>query len=492
MTANITGNSSSIFSDMPQTAAARKEAEVRTSDSAGNSLVYPVDSVEISGEARELYNNSLSTEESVAVDKIKIVDEKKLAEMQERISAVLTRKRQISAQINEKLSGLGISTTMLKDLKFEIDKNGKIVAGGIDDVDLIKKIEDVLNTDKDVVVGLKKYQEEEAALSSKLRDETGLSLPEYTRELAVMAKAGDESEPSERLDSAFKSALFSSDPALIDMVKEIATFDGVNFSYEKHGVADPDAALHTLMNKAIAQIKDQFQKYNKNVADTAPTAELAMMRQLSLANANITINGDGSISIDGYFSADPEAGDASADGEEIVRTILNDLLADDTAAGQESVFRTATRKKLQNHDAEFDNSRAEMPKEIRLEINRGVANSYIFSPDAEFGIKEDIKSEAAQHLSSETNGKFQAEDFEVDESGRISFSENFAGRITAEAAEALKKFNEEILDLTYEKNDKDEQERKTLAASESAKTVAKFRRELAAYHPTLLSGGEES
>lgn len=444
------------------------------------------DSVEISDTARSLYAQSVEEKKNTEV-KAKQTSAEMAAKIKERLSGLATKKKSVTKRINELLEGANLKAG--GTMKIEIDRDGKIVVGGLKDVENAARIEEALNADPKLAGRIKAYKNLEKEVNADIYKETGTSLYAIRREkirfdMNEAEKAANNPEAGMLEYAASGHELFE-DPEITSLINDVVGMGSVDFSSENKGVANPQSALNDLMNEARANIQAQLDAYNKHLEESGVDPMLLDSMKASLADVKISIDAEGNVRVEGRFSKSDNSNDKA---RAIVNKVVYDMVHEDEDLGMESLFHTAARQLAVNHDKEFG-ERAGVGKEALMTIDKGVVDVKVSAPGAIDQVKNDIRELAAESLSREFGFTVDAANVEVDDKGKITVR-NLEGRVD----EAVLRRTVDNLNKTVANLAVDSRAERPEAVSDSmaarAEKIAKLVNELSTYAPEPKQPGE--
>ncbi len=384
--------------------------------------------------AGEKILQSLEGTESTTEDSPDLGDAFKQA--YEIIKKLKEEKQSLNEIIKKAAQGVGLSESEVKNLKIEVDSSGKIVVGGISDVKKAKELQSRLNEQSGLANRFKNYQDNEHTLHTIFEKNKigGINLASGAKGLDNIKEIAKSGQTPEDLGSLM-------DDPLAVAALDLYAISGPDFSYGSKGVADPSSALNKELDKAKKKIEEMFNNANMRAEQLASQVgnrnEFPASEKMSLSGATIKISADGSINIEGRFA---QSNSANSEAETLVRMALNDMMQNGED-GSESVFATASRQLLVNHDDKYGE---EAGTTVVMEIGSQTTKAYIVNPAKTLKMDSDIKSTAAKYLSQEAGISIAADMISVDDNGKISFNGSTANVDSCQAEKLIDQLNTQV------------------------------------------------
>lgn len=381
------------------------------------------DSVELSDEAREL------AKANAATDSARTERRQAIRERLERLSA---SRADLDSHIKAILKKNGLKPADSQKLRLEVDSNGKIVAGGLNDKEALRAIEEALNREQGLGKQIKEFQRESKALSGDLQRETGMTMEQLVKDMK-----GGKDDWSKKVhmfytgsvqDDAYFSQLqhvdlFREDPELLGMMQDLAADTGIDISGDDRTLSEPERVLKNTLTDTWKKIGEAVDEYNKNVmakmsGDSAmQEPDFAEKYLISLRGAGITVDSNGGIVIEGEFATDART---AADARKILESFAQEMLEITSEDGEINLFKDATERLLDMYKETFKEDAAgdavvlasvgssAMTGEVRLS-----------SPSKEAEIKEEAAAKVNALLADMDIETPEPVEIEIDEKGRI-------------------------------------------------------------------------
>ena len=356
MSSSISGPASNtIYENRGATASSAGKSGV-SADS--RSLGSETDSVEISAEARAKQQADQNSRSLMNPAKPIRKGSAEYDQFEKLLNKVKNQKSDLNSRIQDVIKKTGVNIKGLGSLKLEVDKGGRVVAGGLSDEKAARAIEKALNADPSLAREIQDYQKNEKTLSGKMKEYTGCSLYELT-----MTARGDindrirseiEQGGKYQMDSDYYMRLgFLGKGAgqIVDTDDIMAlSFDGgIDFSGEISVMSDPKGEIEKTVNEMLDSINSSLDALNEELTKalgdrTAKGGKAKEGALLSLEGVTISVDSDGGVKIEGRLSEDDEI---HRKGVAVVEKAVRDMLAE---AGNNSyrvnVFMAASQNML--------------------------------------------------------------------------------------------------------------------------------------------------
>ncbi len=327
-----------------------------------------VDEANVSPEARKMYEEAVKKHAErmarTGSDMTRHIDFEKedLTDVKSKLEALKESSLLITNRIDAILKEKGIKITGSAKLKIEIDANGKIMVGGIQDGKKVRDIEKALNNDKDLVKTLKAHRDQEYQLNGELQSITGMSMVDFKNRLSEVASdkmmasipikttKGETFSKEEML--AFKDQnLYWVDPEFMD---EIGSYIQSNAQYDfavgNDMLSDPAAGMEKVIKDTVKEIREVFEAEKNSVKDkfnpkTAEDERLLDRTLKSLDRVSITVDAGGNVQVDGVVSDLPRN---DAEGKDMIMKMFRQALADNPLTGEQNNFKIMAERLKQD------------------------------------------------------------------------------------------------------------------------------------------------
>lgn len=430
------------------------------------------DSVEISQEARNLLENSSSSESwkpwsMMEYETPLVPGSKEEKEFRELMKNVKSQKSDIMSQVKDVFERHGISQKDYGKVKIEVDSSGKISVGGVKDAKAAKAIEKALNSDKTLGKKLLQFQHDEKELSKQIKEYSGCTLFELTmtQQGDINKRIRDRVEETTKdcppLDEFYWNLGFLGENLNhvvgVQDISDLGFQGAIDFSGETNTLAEPERNIKDELDAMYQKVQEDFEQHNSEVmarmeaTGIEMTEEMKSMYLLDAANVKITVDNLGAVTIDGVFSSNA---DNHKKGEDIVKKRVTEMLnKTEDNSYHINIFTSSSEALIQKMADELGEEDTPLSTKVLTEINGGVVGDIrVSSPQTEVKLQDSIQESVNQMVRGAGVTLTEPLKIEIDDSGKIRATNLNDGVQDSERIQALlSRINDDVANMDMSK-----------------------------------------
>ncbi|MDR0868371.1 MAG: hypothetical protein LBP75_07870 [Planctomycetota bacterium] len=302
-------------------------------------------------------------------------------ESSEAARALLEKLNTVAAGLNKQIAAVleknDLKLSANERLRIEVNADGKIFVGGIKDAAQVNAIEKALNAEDGLGAQINDYKKDYQEASGILEKIAGKGLSQLTR------------------DPGGATNFLRDNPEIGKLIKKLAADNALSTGSI---LTNPEGALKDLLTAARGKIQSAFGEYNDDLFDKMRKNHIPLgdnfnrdfMLDLHSLAVSFTNAGEREISVGGDKRT-------AANGEAIVKKILDEVLRTTDATGEVEIFTAATERLLLNYENVFGEPAGDDTR-INLQLEAGWGAVGISSPAKEKEIAENISQESNRLL----------------------------------------------------------------------------------------------